>query len=332
MQITLTDYGARLVSVLVPDKQGNLRDVVLGFDHIDAYIKADEPYYGATIGRFANRIRGGQFTLADGSHYQTTPNQGKDTLHGGAYGFHKRVWDRRVNSIEQEISFFLVSPDGEEGFPGTLSTCVTYRLTDDNEIQISYRAETTKTTVINLTNHAYFNLNGEDNETVLDHHLQIFATHYLPTDQDQLPLGVVAPVEQTPFDFLQPKPIGRDLAAENEQLRIGLGYDHCFVLDQQVSKSENGLKIYRAAMAKAPDSGIRLDVWTSEPAMQLYTTNVFSGKDRGKSGVYYVKNCGFALETQHFPDAPNLPIGPGTVLQPDEIFMSETRYCFSVEK
>lgn len=325
MAVALSDYGARIVGLLVPDKAGCPTDVVLGFDSINGYLAADEIYHGVTAGRFANRIANGRFTI-DGETFSIEPNNGPNALHGGAGGFHTRVWDRRV-VYREEADFYYVAADGEEGFPGRLSVVVNYRLTDDNELVITYRAETDKPTVVNLTNHAFFNLNGEGNGNVLDHILSIAADKYLPCDEYQIPTGELAPVAGTPFDFTNAKPIGRDIAQPDEQLRIGHGYDHNYVLRPEAVTA--GASV---ATVVSPTTGIRMDVHTSEPGLQLYTGNFLSGKDIGKQGKPYPKHGALCLETQHFPDAPNQPEFPSTLLLPGQVFQSETRYRFSVVK
>jgi len=323
--VALADFGARIVSILVPDKLGNPTDVVLGFNSIQEYLAADEVYHGVTAGRFANRIANGRFTL-EGETFYITPNNGPNALHGGANGFHNRVWDRRV-VYKEKADFYYVSADGEEGFPGKLSVMVKYRLTDNNELVITYRAETDKPTVINLTNHAFFNLNGEGNGNVLDHLLQIQADAYLPVDAHQIPTGVPERVENTPFDFRKFKPIGQDINVLDDQLAKGNGYDHNYVLNRDVTTAQ-----LPAATAISPLTGIRMDVLTTEPGLQLYTGNFLSGKDKGKQGVSYEKHGAFCLETQHFPDSPNQPDFPSTLLSPGQVFQSETVYRFSIVK
>lgn len=325
MAVALSDYGARIVGLIVPDNTGNPVDVVLGFDTIQAYVAADEIYHGVTVGRFANRIANGRFTI-DGETFNIQPNNGPNALHGGSGGFHSRVWDHRV-VYREKADFYYVAADGEEGFPGKLSVMVKYRLTDDNELVINYRAETDKPTVINLTNHAFFNLNGEGNGDVLDHVLSIAADEYLPVDENQIPTGEVASVTGTPFDFTTARPIGSDINESDEQLRIGHGYDHNYILRPGTVAA--GASI---ATVTSPLTGIRMDVHTTEPGIQLYTGNFLTGKDTGKRGKSYDKHGAFCLETQHFPDAPNQPEFPTTLLLPGQVFQSETRYRFSVVK
>ncbi len=322
MQVAFTDYGARIVSILVPDKFGDLRDVVLGFNSIQEYLNADEQYHGATIGRYANRIARGQFELG-GENYVLQQNNGRNCLHGGPTGFHTKVWDRQV-SVEKKVDFYYVSADGEEGFPGTLKVCVSYELTDDNEIRIQYKAETDKATPVNLTNHAYFNLNGEGHSDVLQHILHIPSTHFIAIDEHQVPLGTETAVDESAFDFRTPKKIVDDLDKEEEQLRMGNGYDHTFVNKQTIATP--------AASAYSELSGIKLDVLTTEPGVQLYTGNFLTGNDKGKSGGTYFSRNAFCFETQHYPDSPNQELFPSTILQPGEVFESQTIYRFSIKK
>lgn len=325
MKVALSDYGARIIGLIVPDKAGNPTDVVLGFDSIRGYLAAGEPYHGATVGRFANRIANGVFTIGNET-FTIQPNNGPNALHGGVKGFHTQVWDRRV-VYREKVDFYYVAADGEEGFPGRLSVMVKYRLTDNNELVITYRAETDKPTIINLTNHAFFNLSGEGNSDVLDHVLSIAADQYLPCDEYQVPTGELADVAGTPFDFTSAKPIGKDIRQSDEQLRIGHGYDHNYVLRPETVTA--GASV---ATVVSPITGIRMDVHTTEPGVQLYTGNFMTGKDVGKQGERYSKHSAFCLETQHFPDAPNRPEFPSTLLQPGQVFHSETRYRFSVVK
>ena len=324
--VALSDYGARIVSLIVPDKQGNPTDVVLGFDSIQGYLSAHETYHGVTVGRFANRIANGRFTI-DGETFSIQPNNGPNALHGGAGGFHSKVWDRRV-VYKEKADFYYVSADGEEGFPGKLSVMVKYRLTDENELIISYRAETDKATVVNLTNHAFFNLNGEGNGDVLNHILEIPADKYLPVDGNQIPIGAAASVAKTPFDFRTPKRIGQDIGSADEQLARGNGgYDHNYILNPTT-----GGDPALAATIQSPLTGIRLDVLTTEPGLQLYSGNFLNGEDTGRQGNRYEKYGAFCLETQHFPDAPNQSDFPSTLLLPGQVLQSETRYRFSVVK
>jgi len=322
MQVAFTDYGARIVSILVPDKYGNPTDVVLGFDNIQGYLKADEQYHGATIGRFANRIANGKFQL-DGTEYILAQNNGSNSLHGGPEGFHTKVWDRQV-SFKKKVDFYYVSANGEEGFPGNLKVMVSYELTEDNEVLIKYKAETDKKTVINLTNHAYFNLNGEGHGDILTHILHIPSDYYLPIDEHQIPFGFESPVQDTAFDFRTPKKIVEGIHGNEEQIQRGNGFDHTFVNKQPISLP--------AATVFSETSGIQLEVFSTEPGVQLYTGNFLTGNDTGKSGRKYLSRTAFCLETQHYPDSPNQARFPSTILLPGEIFESETIYKFGIKK
>ncbi|HMR18407.1 MAG TPA: aldose epimerase family protein, partial [Sphingobacterium sp.] len=305
MQIALTDYGARLVSALIPDKHGNLVDVILGFGSIKGYLSAKEQYHGATIGRYANRIANGKFVLGD-TTYELDLNNGPNSLHGGVEAFHTKVWDRQISNFKKRIDFYYVSPDGEEGFPGKLKTHVSYELTDNNEIVIRFRATTDKTTVVNLTNHAYFNLNGEGTGDVLHHLLHIPSEEYLPINKNQIPLGKPHRVQDTAFDFTSPRKIADSISNQKEeQLQFANGYDHGFVNTQPFSVP--------AASAYSEQSGITLDVLTTEPSVHLYTGN-FLADDLGKSGQKYLRHGGFCFEAQHYPDSPNQQQFPNVIL------------------
>ena len=324
MEVALCDYGARVVSIMVPDKSGKLVDVALGFDHIDGYIGAVEPYYGVTVGRFANRLSRGRFSV-DGETYQVIPNNGINALHGGANGFHTQVWDRRIYD-GSEIHFHHVSPDGAEGFPGNLRVSVVYSLTDNNVLKVSYRAYTDKPTILNLTNHTFFNLNGEGGATVENHYLQLFAHYYLPVDPYQIPTGEMRAVDDTPFNFRKMRDLGEVLFDKYPQIQACGGIDHTFI----VNKKEG--ELFRAAKLFSPRTGILLEVSTTEPGVQVYTGNALSGKDKGKSGQAYKKHAAVCLETQKFPDSPNQAGFSDCILRPEECFTSETTYAFSILK
>src|SRR5690606_13166445 len=259
----------------------------------------------------------------DGTAYTLQKNNGNNSLHGGPSGFHTKVWDRQV-SFKKKIDFYYVSPDGEEGFPGNLKVHVSFELTDDNEIIILYKAETDHKTVINLTNHAYFNLNGEGHSDILNHVICIPSASYLPIDENQIPLGEEAPVENTPFDFRTPKKISDDIGDDDIQLARGNGYDHTFINRHPFSRA--------AALAFSSHSGIQLEVFTTEPGIQFYTGNFLSGEDTGKSGRKYYSRTAFCFETQHYPDSPNQQGFPSVILEPGQIFESETIYRFSIKK
>ena len=319
--VSISNFGGRIVSLLVPDKNNKLTDVVLGYDSVGAYRKKGEPFFGALIGRYGNRIGKGKFTL-DGKEYQLQLNDGVNTLHGGTDGFFGKVWDaKQVDSTKLELSY--VSNDGEAGYPGKLDVKVTYTLTDDNSLQIDYAATTDKTTILNLTNHAYFNLNGEGDSTILDHELMIDANTYTPVDSTLIPTGKLQPVAGTAFDFNKAKLIGKQIGDNDEQLKFGKGYDHNFALTHHDGKTP-------VAVVKSTKTGIVLSVITTEPGLQFYSGNFLTGADKdGKGGKSYPRRSAFCLETQHFPDAPNHPNFASTVLKPGETYKTSTTYKFS---
>lgn len=321
MQIALTDYGARLVSALVPDKHGELVDVVLGFDTIDKYVAAKEQYHGATIGRVANRIAHGKFTL-EGTDFTLAQNNGSNALHGGAQGFHTKVWDRQV-SLQKKVDFYYISPDGEEGFPGEVRVNVSYELTNENEIVITFRANTDKSTLLNLTNHAYFNLNGEGNGTIRNHTVQINASEYLPITMDQIPTGEKAPVKGTVFDFNKAKTIADEIDKQEEQLGYASGYDHSFVNTNPIEKI--------AASVFCEATGIQLEVYSDLPTVHLYTGN-FLADDLSKTGIPYEKHAGLCIEAQHYIDSPNQPAFPTIQLNPGEEYQATIIYKFNIIK
>lgn len=319
--VSISNFGGRVVSLLVPDKNNKLTDVVLGYDSVGAYRKKGEPFFGALIGRYGNRIGKGKFTL-DGKEYQLQLNDGVNTLHGGTDGFFGKVWDaKQLDSTKLELSY--VSNDGEAGYPGKLDVKVTYTLTDDNSLQIDYAATTDKTTIVNLTNHAYFNLNGEGDSTILDHELMIDANTYTPVDSTLIPTGKLQPVAGTAFDFNKAKLIGKQIGDNDEQLKFGKGYDHNFALTHHDGKTP-------VAVVKSTKTGIVLSVITTEPGLQFYSGNFLTGADKdGKGGKSYPHRSAFCLETQHFPDAPNHPNFASTVLKPGETYKTSTTYKFS---
>ncbi|WP_276088223.1 aldose epimerase family protein [Pedobacter sp. JY14-1] len=324
MQAYFTNYGGRLVSLLVPDSAGKLVDVVVGFDSVEGFEKSTEPYFGATIGRYGNRIAKGKFKL-DGKEYTLALNNGQNTLHGGKKGFQYVVWDAAQPDAQTLVLTYL-SKDGEEGYPGNLNVKVTYSLTDDNELKMDYEATTDKKTLCNLTNHAFFNLNGEGSGTILDHKLQIFADQYTPVDTTLIPLGKNEAVKGTPFDFTQPETIGKRIEADNAQLKAGKGYDHNFVL--------NGTKVgslNHAATVWGDKSGIVMDIYTQEPGLQFYSGNFMQGKNTFKGGAKDDFRTALALETQHFPDSPNQPAFPSTVLSPGQTYKTSSVYKFSAK-
>ena len=322
MEASLTNYGGRIVSLLVPDSSGKLVDVVVGFDRVSDYVTSTEPYFGATIGRYGNRIAKGSFVI-DGKTYQSSINNAPNMLHGGKMGFQNVVWDAEQTN-DQTLVLTYLSKDMEEGFPGNLKVKVTYTLTDDNELKLDYEATTDKITVVNLTNHAFFNLNGEGSGNILNHTLEVNADKYIPVDTTLIPTGKILPVDGTPFDFRKMVAIGKRISEENEQLKNGLGYDHNFVLNRS---NTNGLQA--AATVTGDKSGITMQVFTTEPGLQFYSGNFMQSKNTFKSGVKDDFRTAFCLETQHFPDSPNQPSFPSTLLKPGETYRSTSVYKFS---
>jgi aldose 1-epimerase len=325
----VTNYGGIILSLRVPDRDGTVEDVVLGFDSLEAYTRESyrqaNPYFGALIGRYGNRIDGGAFSI-DGQTYTLETNNGPNHLHGGMEGFDQVVWGAEPFQRGDSTGVVLThtSPDGHGGYPGRLDVEVTYTLTDDNALAIDYQATTTEATPVNLTQHSYFNLGGEGDGDVLDHRLMIAANEFTPVDSTLIPTGQFRDVAGTPFDFREFTAIGGRIDADNRQLNIGGGYDHNFVLRRQDSDS-----LHVAARAYDPDSGRLMTVRTTEPGLQFYSGNFLDGTFTGKSGTPYQQHAGFALETQHFPDSPNQPDFPSTLLQPDETYTSRTVYGFS---
>lgn len=321
-QMAITNYGGRIVGLWTPDKNGKMTDVVIGRGSTQAYVDGPESYFGATIGRVGNRIAEGKFTV-DGKAYSVKPNNNGNALHGGKNGFQDKVWDANQTN-DYTLELLYTSPDGEEGFPGELNTKVTYSLIDDHTLKIDYEATTDKTTVVNLTNHAYFNLNGEGSGNILDHKIQIFADSFTPVDKGLIPIGELRKVEGTPFDFRGPHTIGERIDADNEQLKFGGGYDHNFVLGSQ---KENGMNY--AAKVIGDKSGIVMQVYTEEPGVQFYTGNFMASENTLKSGAKDDLRTAFCLETQHFPDAPNQPNFPSIELEPGDTYATVTQYVFS---
>ncbi|MCF7561554.1 galactose mutarotase [Sabulilitoribacter multivorans] len=322
--MAVTNYGGRIVSLCTPDKNGKIADIVLGFKSIKEYIEANEPYHGAIIGRVANRIAKGQFSL-ERNTYELPINNGINHLHGGPKGFHNQVWN--VKSISDfSIVLTYMSKDGEMGYPGNLNVLVQYELTDRNEVIITYKASTDKKTPVNLTNHAYFNLGGEGSGTINNHILTINADKFTAIDETLIPLGDNLNVENTPFDFRKPKKIGHDLNQQqnNQQLKNGLGYDHNFVLNKKNNK------ITPAATVIDPQSGRQMEVFTEEPGIQFYGGNFFDGSDIGKSEKTLKYREAFAMETQHFPDAPNQKLFSSIILSPGETYRTKTIFRFSI--
>lgn len=323
MEVCVTNFGARIVSVLVPDRDGIMRDVVLGFDNIKDYqnVKSD---FGASIGRYANRINQGNITI-DGETIQLPQNNYGHCLHGGPNGWQYKVY-KPVEVTRNSISFSLLSPDGDENFPGNVNAKVSYTLTDDNAIRIEYIATTDAKTVINMTNHSYFNLSGNPSNPAIDHVLYLNATNFTPVDSTFMTTGEIASVEGTPMDFTTPKAIGQDIENPYQQLRNGKGYDHNWVLDTKGNVNE------LAAKLSCPSTGIAVEVYTNEPGIQIYTGNFLKGNVVGKNGVAYPCRASVCLETQHFPDSPNKPQWPSVLLEPGQKYYSECIYKFVVEK
>ena len=325
IKVYITNYGGRIVSLLTPDRSGQIGDVVLGFKSIDDYLSANGPYHGALIGRVGNRIAKGKFKL--GSETYSLPiNNNENHLHGGPEGFNNQVWKVKA-ADDSSITMNYFSSDGEMGYPGNLDVEVMYSLNDENELLITYKATTDKSTPVNLTNHAFFNLAGEANGTINDHLLKLNADHFTPVDKTLIPLGENRSVEGTPFDFRIPKTIGRDLNLQETDLQMeyGGGYDHNFVLN----KEKDG-EMSLAAYVIDPKSGRRMDIFTEEPGIQFYGGNFMDGSDIGKYGKKFLYRESFALETQHFPDSPNQPSFPNIILLPGDIYQTKSIYKFSV--
>jgi len=335
MKAEITNYGATVVRLLVPDRSGKLDDVVLGFPALDGYtsdaFRKSNPYFGAIVGRFGNRIAHAAFTL-EGKTYQlaanNTPGGLPCSLHGGSKGFDQVVWEatqvtrKGADSLEMRY----VSKDGEEGYPGTLEVTVSFSLTASNDLKIQYLAKTDKATPVNLTHHGYFNLRGEGQGDILGHQLTLKASHFTPVDKGLIPTGKLLPVKGTPFDFLAPHTIGERIAAVEEQLGFGGGYDHNWVIDRK----KKGLAL--AASVVEPASGRTMDVFTTEPGIQFYAGNFLDGTLTGKGGQAYPKRSGFCLETQHYPDSPNQPSFPSTILKPGQTYRTTTVYHFGVKR
>ena len=318
--VQITNYGGRIMSIVVPDKNGKPTDVALGYDSVQSNQKKGEPFFGALIGRYGNRIAKGKFNIA-GKPYQVQVNDGVNTLHGGTDGFYSKVWDaKKINDQTLELTY--LSKDGEAGYPGNVNVKVVYTLTEDNALKIDYSATTDKETVLNLTNHAYFNLSGEGNSTITDHELTIAASGFTLVDTTLIPTGKIEELKRTPFDFTKAKVIGKDIDAADEQLKNGKGYDHNFVLDKISSDKP-------VAIVKSPISGITMEVYTTEPGIQFYSGNFLTGADKdGKGGKSYGHRSAFCLETQHFPDSPNQPSFPSTTLKPGSTYQTSTTYKF----
>ncbi|MDL2243463.1 galactose mutarotase [Bacteroidales bacterium OttesenSCG-928-J19] len=322
MEVTVINFGARIVSILVPDKNHEMKDVVLGFDNIDSYVNNPSDF-GAAIGRYGNRIANGQFEL-DGVTYTLPKNNGENTLHGGPTGFQYQMFD--INQVDtQTLECTYLSADGDNGFPGNLKVTVTYKLTDDNAVDIAYKATTDAATVVNLTNHSYFNLSGNTKQPITDHLLYMNSNRYLPTDEALIPTGEIGQAMDNPMDFSTPRVIGQDINSLFKAVRLGNGYDHNWILNT------DGDITQLAAKATCPTSGISLEVYTTEPGVQFYTGNFLDGSLTGKGSIPYAKRTGFCLETQHYPNSPNQATFPSTVLRPGQEYTSRCIYRFCVE-
>lgn len=325
MQADITNYGARVVSLLAPDRSGRFADVVLGFDTLEGYL-GDNPYFGAIVGRYGNRIAKGRFTL-NNVQYKLAVNNGENALHGGLKGFDRVVWQARMVQAAEGpgLELTYTSKDGEEGYPGNLTVTVVYTLTADNGLRIGYRATTDKDTVLNVTNHSYFNLAGQGEGDILGHVVQIEAGRFTPVDAGLIPTGELKSVEGTPFDFRKPMTIGARINEKDQQLVYGKGYDHNWVLDHKMGSLDVVAKVGE------PRSGRVMEVLTTEPGLQFYTGNFLDGTLKGKDGKVYPHRAAFCMETQHFPDSPNKPDFPSVVLKPGATFESTTEYRFSAE-
>ncbi|MBO4871100.1 MAG: galactose mutarotase [Muribaculaceae bacterium] len=320
MEACITNFGGRVVSLMVPDRDGNMCDVVLGFDSISSYVNVEGNNFGALIGRYGNRIENGQFTL-DGKQYSLPQNNFGHSLHGGPNGYYTKMWEAEQID-EHTLKLTLHSPDGDAGYPGNLDVTVTYTLTPDNALDITYEAVTDAPTVVNLTNHSYFNLGADHQKDILDHEVMIAADSITPIDSTFMTHGTMMAVEGTPFDFRTPKAVGRDINADNPQLRNGRGYDHNFVLSTQGDISKVSASIY------SPATGILMEVLTDEPGLQFYVGNFLDGTVKGKHGVAYPYRGAICMETQHYPNSPNQPAYPSTVLRPGQQYTSHCIYRF----
>ena len=326
LEVRIMTYGAAIVSLKTPDRAGHLQNIVLGFDKLDPYV-AGVPYFGAVVGRYANRIAHGRFIL-DGKTYQLPTNNGPNSLHGGTKGFDKRVWAASPFESTQGPGLRLtyVSADGEEGYPGALTARVTYQLANDDTLSIAYHATTTAPTPVNLSNHSYFNLSGDPDRPILDHVLTIDADKFTPVDATLIPTGELRAVAGTPFDFRKPTAIGARIGGDDEQLKLGGGYDHNWVL----TKPHEGA-LTTAALLSDPQSGRTVEVRTTQPGLQFYSGNFLDGKPAG-SGTVFKHRTGLCLETQHFPDSPNKPAFPSTILKPGQTYSEQTMLIFGVRK
>ena len=326
MELRAITYGVIIVSLKVPDRDGKLGDIVVGHDSMEGYLTRSR-FFGAVVGRYGNRIANGRFTL-DGHTYQLTQNNGTNHLHGGTKGFDKIVWDAKVNADPRgpSVVFTHTSPEGHEGYPGTLAARVVYTLTSDNALVIEYSATTDKPSIVNMTQHSYWNLAGEGSGTIVDHRLTLKADHFTPVDSTVIPTGELAPVDGTPFDFRKETPIGARIDADHPQIKIASGYDHNFVFKRSGSGPEQLVRVVD------PKTGRTMEISTTEPGIQFYSANKLDDSYVGKSGHVYGARSAFCLETQHFPDSPNKPNFPSTVVRPDKPYQSTTIFKFGIAK
>ena len=324
VKVAITNYGGIITQIHVPDRNGNIEDIVLGFDNLQGYL-SNHPYFGAIVGRYGNRIANGAFSI-NGKNFTLPINNGPNSLHGGINGFDKKVWQALEisTSSEKGVELSYLSKDGEEGYPGNLQVTVRYTLNLENELGISYTAKTDSPTILNLTNHSYFNLRGAGNGDILGHQLKLYADQFTPVDSTLIPTGEYQNVQNGPFDFTTQKAIGKDIESEDIQIQYGGGYDHNFVLSKNSGELKSFAKVFE------PKSGRVMEVFTTEPGVQFYTGNFLDGSIIGKMNKPYKKQFGFCLETQHFPDSPNHSHFPTTTLLPDEKYHSETVYKFSM--
>lgn len=320
--VVLSNLGAAIVAINVPDRDGKIADIALGYEKAESYI-GDGPCLGKCPGRFANRIAAGRFTL-EGKEYELPINNGPNHLHGGPEGFQNKIWESR--EVDGAVEFMYFSEDGEAGYPGNLKVVAHYEWSEENELKLTFTAETDKTTVVNLTNHAYFNLDGEGSGTIEDHILRLNASEFLPTDENLIPLGESAPVAGTPMDFVNPKALGKDLRADYPAIKYGKGYDNCFLIDGYVPG-----QLQEAAELYSEKTGRVLNIFTTQPAVQVYTGNWLGGCPAGKNGHTYNDYYGVAIECQHYPDSPNQPEYPTTVLRPGEVYSEAIIFAFSVK-
>lgn len=324
MEAKIITYGATVISLTSPDKNGKYEDIVLGYDDLNGYVN-DNAYFGAIVGRYGNRIANGKFSL-DGKNYQLTINNNQNHLHGGLNGFNKKNFEFVKNEFDDtgtSITFKYLSKDGEEGYPGNLELFVTYTLTNDNELKIDYSATTDKTTILNPTHHSYFNLTANPNNDILNHELTINADEFTPVNSELIPTGKLEKVDNTPFDFRKSKKIGQDINSDNEQIKLGLGYDHNFVIKR------NNNDVIKIAEVYEPNTGRLMEVFSDQPGVQFYTGNFLNGSLIGKNGIKYNYRTGFCLETQHFPDSPNHSNFPSVFLKPGEKYTQTTIYKFT---